>query len=185
MSIEEGGDGDDGEEDFYSEAENKIHREDFGLPDEDYAELKWRQRFVSARDQKDESPPLLPELNLASVPPVRFTPSFSVEPSETATAPGNRRTGQRGGTARRGRGRIRMRASNTRQPARQVEEKQQEHGAESEDEEDPEESEDNEEKGESEESGAPTRSTRAVDRAKGRTSSRTTATRLRIRGRRR
>ena len=78
-------DEEDNESDIYSVAENKIHNEDFALPDDDYAEAMWAQRFASETERKDESPPQLPELNMMDTPPVRFTPSFSVEPSEAPT----------------------------------------------------------------------------------------------------
>ncbi|WPG98017.1 Hypothetical protein R9X50_00080100 [Acrodontium crateriforme] len=70
------------EDDVYSEAANKIPNRDFVLPDIDFGELKWRARLPSDRG---ESPPALAHLNLADVPPVRFTPSFSVEPEVIPT----------------------------------------------------------------------------------------------------
>ncbi|KAK3655223.1 hypothetical protein LTR56_003644 [Elasticomyces elasticus] len=89
----------DGESDAYSEAENKIHRQDFELPrehggeGEGYGEMMWRQRFAGPADvEGSESPPALPELNRVEEMPVRFTPSFSVEPSEAPTPSG--RTGR-------------------------------------------------------------------------------------------
>ncbi|KAK5676359.1 hypothetical protein LTS10_011171 [Elasticomyces elasticus] len=82
----------DGESDAYSEAENKIHRQDFELPEhegggEGYGEMMWRQRFAIG-PTGSESPPALPELNTIHEMPVRFTPSFSVEPSEAPTPSG-------------------------------------------------------------------------------------------------
>ena len=90
----------DGSEDAdaYSEAANKIGNEDFDLPGQEFAELKWANRLATEKPRKNESPPLLPELNMAGEPPVRFTPSFSIEPSDTAT-PKSRRGRPRAGTA--------------------------------------------------------------------------------------
>lgn len=92
----------DEEEDAYSEAANKIHREEFSLPDDDgdegqgFAALKWKARLKVERD--GSSPLLLPEVNLAELPPaVGYRPSFSVEVSESVT-PAARRAGRgRGG----------------------------------------------------------------------------------------
>ncbi|KAK3661306.1 hypothetical protein LTR56_000429 [Elasticomyces elasticus] len=87
----------DGESDAYSEAENKIHRLEFELPQENggegegYGEMMWRRRFVDGGGEGrggSESPAALPELNRVEEMPVRFTPSFSVEPSEAPTPSG-------------------------------------------------------------------------------------------------
>nr|POE61044.1 chromatin modification-related protein eaf7 [Quercus suber] len=77
-------DEEDEDDDIYSLAANKIHKEEFQLPDEDFGELKWQQRFATddERKKRHESPLALPEVNLADLPPMRFTPSFSVEPSD-------------------------------------------------------------------------------------------------------
>ena len=96
---------DDDDEDVYSQAANKIHKEDFDLPDDDFAELKWRQRFLSEEEMKDESPPLLPDINIAQEPPVRFTPSFSVEPRSSEVPTPSTRGGRQKAGAGRGRGR--------------------------------------------------------------------------------
>lgn len=92
----------DEDADAYSEAANKIDNEEFELGGSEFEELKWRKRLPARRrgtkspdGSRGGSPPALPDLNLADEPPVRFTPSFSIEPSETATP-----------TARRGRGRA-------------------------------------------------------------------------------
>ncbi|KAK0354528.1 hypothetical protein LTR91_005911 [Friedmanniomyces endolithicus] len=90
LSLESSNGEGDEEDDVYSEAGNKIHREDFALPDDTYADLKWQQRFAREEETQDESPPALPELNLAEEPSIRFTPSFTIEPSEAATPSGRR-----------------------------------------------------------------------------------------------
>ncbi|KAK4972935.1 hypothetical protein LTR42_006229 [Elasticomyces elasticus] len=99
LSLEDEEERGDGESDAYSEAENKIHRLEFELPRENggegegYGEMMWRQRFAGPTANGDgeggsESPPALPELNRMEEMPVRFTPSFSVEPSEAPTPSG-------------------------------------------------------------------------------------------------
>lgn len=84
--------------DVYSEAANKIENEDFDLPGEEFAQMKWAHRLATEKPGKDESPAVLPELNLAGEAPVRFTPSFSIEPSETATPVSRSRGRPRAGT---------------------------------------------------------------------------------------
>lgn len=82
--------------DVYSLAANKIENEDFSLPlEEGFDDMMWRARLPL--EKGDESDFELPELNLADQPPIRFTPSFSIEPSEAATP-------KRGRGAARGRG---------------------------------------------------------------------------------
>lgn len=83
----EDSDEEEGDADAYSDAAHKIPNEDFDLPGADFEELKWRNRLATDKQRRDESPPLLPELNLASAPPVRFTPSFSIEPEVHAATP--------------------------------------------------------------------------------------------------
>lgn len=96
-SEQEDSDG-DGDDDAYSEAANKIENDDFDLPGDDFAERKWMRRLATDKQRRDESPPLIPDLNLADDAPVRFTPSFSIEPSEVAT-PTSRKGKARAGTA--------------------------------------------------------------------------------------
>ncbi|KAK5138565.1 hypothetical protein LTR08_000153 [Meristemomyces frigidus] len=123
ISVKGGDEEEDDDEDVYSEAANKIHKEDFELPEADFADLKWRQRFVSEEQRREESPPLLPDLNVAEEPPVRFTPSFSVEPrSSEVPTPSNRGGRQKMGATRgRGRGAMAARtATNKRRSARQA-----------------------------------------------------------------
>ncbi|EMC96682.1 hypothetical protein BAUCODRAFT_24405 [Baudoinia panamericana UAMH 10762] len=70
--ADEDEDDDDDDDDAYSEAANKIHRADFELPEDDgeYADRKWKQRFAAEEGvEGSESPPALPELNLAPHPP--------------------------------------------------------------------------------------------------------------------
>ena len=95
---EEESDGGGQDDDVYSEAANKIDNDGFSLPGEDFAERQWIRRLATDKPRRDESPPVLPELNLAEDAPVRFTPSFSIEPSEVAT-PTSRRGRGRAGTA--------------------------------------------------------------------------------------
>ena len=137
-SAEEGS-SDDRDDDVYSEAANKIENEEFSLPGDEFAERKWTRRLTS---EGDESPPLLPELNMADEPPVRFTPSFSIEPSEAAT-PASRK-----GRARPGTTTIKTvaTASSTRRLTRQAES-----GADDEDDEQDEEAGDDDEEQSSEE----------------------------------
>ena len=167
LSLESSNGEGDEEDDVYSEAGNKIHREDFALPDDTYADLKWRQRFANEEGSEDESPPALPDLNLAEEPPVRFTPSFTVEPSEAPTP--SRRRGRPKGAAVKERGKALAPTSppaNKRRSARQAgsvaeeEEEQEEEGEEDG-------SEDEEEQGEQSEGSAPARSTRTA-RGRGR-----------------
>lgn len=76
--------------DVYSEAENKIDVEEFSLEvGQGFEEEMWKRRLQNT-SEADESEPELPDLNLAEHPPIRFMPSFSIEPSEAAT-PGSRR----------------------------------------------------------------------------------------------
>ncbi|KAK0276914.1 hypothetical protein LTR35_010308 [Friedmanniomyces endolithicus] len=170
LSLESpNGEGDE-EDDVYSEAGNKIHREDFALPDDTYADLKWRQRFASQQGSEDGSPPALPDLNLAEEPPVRFTPSFTVEPSEAPTPSGRR--GRPKAAAVKGRGKASAPTpppANKRRSARQAgsvaEEEDQGEKGEQDDSED--------EEGEESEESAPARSTRtARGRGRGTVSSR-------------
>ncbi|KAK5691244.1 hypothetical protein LTR17_025739 [Elasticomyces elasticus] len=108
LSLEDEKDDEDAESDVYSEAENKIHKQEFELPVDDggegYGEMMWRQRFAGPADVEgeggSESPPALPELNRVEEMPVRFTPSFSVEPSEAPTPSG--RAGRAKAAARKG-----------------------------------------------------------------------------------
>lgn len=73
---------------MYSEAANKIHNQEFRLPDDEFAAMKWAQRFAAEADRRNSSPPALPELIMADeAPPVRFTPSFSVEPPSEVPTP--------------------------------------------------------------------------------------------------
>ncbi|KAK4544567.1 hypothetical protein LTR36_004139 [Oleoguttula mirabilis] len=182
QSSDNDGDGDDDDGSVYSEAANKIHREDFRLPDSEFAELKWVQRFASEaeRERDGESPPVLPEVNLADEMPVRFTPSFSVEPTSEVPTPSTARggrQGQKGGAVARGRasGRgIPAAATNTRRSTRKAEsvaggsEQAEEGGeADTDDREETAEDDDGEEE-ESERSTPAARSTRTTGRGSGR-----------------
>ncbi|KAK5707211.1 hypothetical protein LTR17_020900 [Elasticomyces elasticus] len=117
----------DGESDAYSEAENKIHRLEFELPvdeGEGYGEMMWRQRFAVATADGEgeggsESPPVLPELNRVEEMPVRFTPSFSVEPSEAPT-PSGRAGRAKAATKKKGKVAQAAPAANSRRSARQA-----------------------------------------------------------------
>lgn len=86
-----GSEAEEEDEDVYSEAANKIENEDFELPGAEWEALKWAHRLASEKQKRDESPPVLPELNMAEQPPMRFTPSFSIEPSDVATPKGRGR----------------------------------------------------------------------------------------------
>ncbi|KAK5700693.1 hypothetical protein LTR97_005210 [Elasticomyces elasticus] len=120
----------DGESDAYSEAENKIHRLEFELPRENggegegYGEMMWRQRFAGFTANGDgeggsESPPALPELNRVEEMPVRFTPSFSVEPSEAPT-PSGRAGRAKAASKTKGKGKVVAPAPSSRRSARQA-----------------------------------------------------------------
>ncbi|KAK0249414.1 hypothetical protein B0A54_16235 [Friedmanniomyces endolithicus] len=179
LSLESSNGEGDEEDDVYSEAGNKIHREDFALPDDTYADLKWRQRFASQEGSEDESPPALPDLNMAEEAPVRFTPSFTVEPSEAPTP--SRRRGRPKGAAVKGKSKTIAPTSppaNKRRSARQAGSVAEEEEQEGEGEEDG--CEDEEEEGEQSEESAPARSTRT---ARGRGGRGTAISRGRGRGR--
>ena len=111
--AENDGDEDNDDADAYSEAANKIENEEFSLPGHEFAARKWTQRLPTERQRRDESPPLLPELNMADEAPMRFTPSFSIEPSEVATPTSKK--------ARAKAGRTTAKATNTRRSTRQAE----------------------------------------------------------------
>lgn len=155
----------DADADAYSEAANKIDNDDFDLAGSDFAGLKWARR-LPAKPKRDESPSELPELNMADEPPMRFTPSFSIEPSETAT-PTARRGKGRAGTLT---GKAKLApapATNKRRSARQAgsvaDEAEQEEQKEEEQDADEQESEEEEsEEQESEESTPAPRSTRSA-----------------------
>ncbi|KXT07147.1 hypothetical protein AC578_2351 [Pseudocercospora eumusae] len=158
--------------DAYSEAGNKIDEDEFDPSVIDGVEEDmWKRRLPRHPEEADEdgdSEPELPEVNLAEEPPVRFVPSFSIEPSEAAT-PGSRK----GKGGRRSTGKASEKG--TRRSARQAESvADEEEGGEAEPEEEAEEEgedeNEDEEEGTEEESRASTpapRSTRAKS-AKGR-----------------
>ena len=153
--AENDGDEDNDDADAYSEAANKIENEEFSLPGDEFAARKWTQRLPTERQRRDESPPLLPELNMADEAPMRFTPSFSIEPSEVATP-----------TSRKGRakaGRTTAKATNTRRSTRQAESV-----ADEEDNEDDEEEESSEEEDRSEQSTPARKGVRNAKGARGR-----------------
>ncbi|GAB1731644.1 hypothetical protein NU195Hw_g4130t1 [Hortaea werneckii] len=165
LSLNESGEDDEDEEeeddDIYSEAANKIHKEDFDLPsDDEFAELKWRQRFPSDTKAED-SECELPELNMADEPPIRFTPSFSVEPEAASSSRSAK--GRTGGAATKGKAKAPA-PTNTRRSARQAESVASEQDGESEEEGNEEESEDEEEdeEGGSEASAPAARSSRSA-----------------------
>jgi MRG-binding protein len=156
----EGGEEND-DADAYSEAANKIENDEFSLPGDEFAERKWIQRLPTERQRRDESPPLLPELNMADEAPMRFTPSFSIEPSEVATP-----------TSRKGRakvGRPTAKATTTRRSTRQAESVADEDGDEEDAEAEEEEEESSEEEDQSEKSTPARRGARNAKGARGRT----------------
>lgn len=71
--------------------------EDFDLPEEEFGDLKWRQRFPDNSDEgsdREESPATAEELVArADSPPVRFTPSFEIAESEEKPTPSRRARG--------------------------------------------------------------------------------------------
>ena len=175
----------DDDADVYSEAANKIENEEFDLPGEEFAEMKWAHRLAGEKERMDESPPILPKINLAEEPPVRFTPSFSIEPepSEAAT-PASRKGRSRAGTSgTKAKGAAGAVAIATRRSARKAEsvadegEEKEEGGEEEEGAED--ESEHEEERASQESTPAP-RSTRSSRRPRDRP---TTGSRTKGRGR--
>lgn len=95
----------DDDADVYSEAANKIDEEEFELPPESgFEEEMWKRRLPRNKADANEdgdSEAELPELNMAEDHPVRFVPSFSIEPSETAT-PGSRKGRTGSGSTRKG-----------------------------------------------------------------------------------
>ena len=164
----EGGKADD-DADAYSEAANKIENEEFGLPGDDFAERKWIRRLPTERERRGESPPLLPDLNMAHEAPMRFTPSFSIEPSDVATP-----------TSRKGRakaGRPMAKATSTRRSTRQAESVADEDG----EDEDVEVEESSEEEDRSEQSTPARRGARTAKGARGRADQKaTTRSRARV-----
>lgn len=106
----------DDDTDVYSDAANKIDNEDFELPNAEFGQDKWERRLEGGKQRKGSSPMVLAELNMASEPPVRFTPSFSIEPSETATP-----TSRKGRSGPRGRAAGGAAGSGARRSARQAE----------------------------------------------------------------
>lgn len=156
----EGGEGEDEkEDDVYSEAENKIHKEEFSLPEDDFGEMMWKARLAEADEEAEGSPLALPDLNLADERPVQFTPSFSVEPSEAATP--SVRAGRGRAAGSRGRGKATAPMGSTRRSTRQAGSVAEEEQEQNEDEEGQEDEEEESSEEESEESSNPTpRSTR-------------------------
>ena len=175
-----------GDADAYSEAANKIGNEDFDLPGEEFAEMKWTQRLASDKQRKDESPPILPELNLADEPPVRFTPTFSIEPSEVAT-PSSRKGRVRAGTtgtkgraapvaAPAARTRLSRQAESVANDGEEQSDEDEEEGEEEEKEESQEEAEESQEEAEESQDSTPApRSTRSTRALRGRTAARSRA----------
>lgn len=86
-----GSDEDEDEDDLYSLADNKIHKQPFTLPDDEYIEdLAWKRRLPGEKERRDgsESPAVLPEVNLAREPPLGFGMSLRVHaPSEEPVSP--------------------------------------------------------------------------------------------------
>ena len=156
---------DDEDADAYSEAANKIENDDFDLAGAEFAELKWARR-LAPKSRKDESPALLPDVNFAEVAPIRFTPSFSIEPSESATPVAKRGRGRAGTTTAASKQKPAAPPANKRRSARQAgsvaDEEEDQGGAEQSEEE-----EDSEEE-ESEESTPAPRTARNAKGAKGR-----------------
>ena len=82
------------DEDLYSLADNKIHKQPFSLPDDDafIEDLAWKRRFPSEKARRDgsESPAVLPEVNMDREAPVGFMRSLRAEmdvPSEEPATP--------------------------------------------------------------------------------------------------
>lgn len=158
----------DDDADVYSEAANKIENEEFSLPGADFAERKWIQRLPNEKQRRAESPPLLPELNLADEAPMRFTPSFSIEPGEVATPSSRKGKAKAGKPA--------AKPTNTRRSTRQAESVE-----EDEDDEDAEEEESSEEEEQSEQSTPARRGARNAKGVRGRADQKA-STRSRARG---
>ncbi|KAK5175157.1 uncharacterized protein LTR77_000294 [Saxophila tyrrhenica] len=160
----------DNDADAYSDAANKIDNDDFELPDAEFGQEKWERRLEGGKQRKGSSPMVLPELNKASEPPVRFTPSFSIEPSEAAT-PASRTGRPRAGTAGakgRAAAAAASAASGTRRSTRHAESVAGDEEQDDEQEDEPDEDEDEEESGQSKQSTPAPRSTRSTKGARGR-----------------
>ncbi|CAK4033723.1 Chromatin modification-related EAF7 [Lecanosticta acicola] len=72
------------DDDIYSVAANKIGTDEFELPpDNGFEEEMWERRLPKKPDEEIDAE--LVEINMAAEAPIRFTPSFSIEPSEAAT----------------------------------------------------------------------------------------------------
>jgi MRG-binding protein len=95
-STSEDEDEDDDEKDELGDDDDEpehTHDTEFGLPDEDFGSLVWRARFPDSDDDEDResSPPSHEELvSRPDSPPVRFTPSFEIAPSEAQQTPSAR-----------------------------------------------------------------------------------------------
>ncbi|QIX00629.1 hypothetical protein AMS68_006146 [Peltaster fructicola] len=85
LSEDQDDDEEEASDDVYSLAANKIHTQPFELPDQEYGDRVWKQRFPQDDEKGDDSPPAISGLNVSEQAPIKFTPSFSIEPEETAT----------------------------------------------------------------------------------------------------
>ncbi|KAF1345273.1 chromatin modification-related protein EAF7-domain-containing protein [Delphinella strobiligena] len=84
---------------------------EFELPQEEFGELMWRQRFPTAEDEaeREESPADDDELVArADSPPVRFTPSFEIAASEGKPTPSRK---GKGGAAASAKAKVKGRVS--------------------------------------------------------------------------
>lgn len=74
-----------------NEEDEREAEEDFELPDDDeFAVMKWRQRFPTNQDdeEREESPPAAEELvTRPDSPPMRFVPTFDINESEEKATP--------------------------------------------------------------------------------------------------
>ncbi len=167
--VEESSSADD-DADAYSDAANKIENDDFDLPNHDFAREKWERRLEPGRQRRDSSPMLMADINLGKEPPVRFTPSFSIEPSVLDT-PASRKNKSRASLSG-ARGRGGAVASSSRRSMRKAESvaEEEEESAEA-DEDDGEGDEASEEPGSEQSTPAP-RNTRSSKPARGRPAAR-------------
>ncbi|KAK3721983.1 hypothetical protein LTR37_002799 [Vermiconidia calcicola] len=162
----------DDDADVYSEAANKIQNEEFGLPGAEFAEMKWARRLATEKQRKDESPALLSDLNMATEPPIRFTPSFSVEPSQVPTSTAKKGRPRAFTGAAKGRGAAASASAGRRRSTRKAESVQDDDNEDEVESDEEAEEESDEEEEASEESTPAPRSTRSAKGARGRPAAR-------------
>lgn len=106
ISDDDDGDDDDADELGHADGDDNDEEElDFELPEGDFGDLLWRQRFPDDADKRgSESPPAADHLLARPTsPPVRFTPSLDVALSEEKPTPSRKANNTSKSKARGGR----------------------------------------------------------------------------------